>query len=204
MIFKGFKFGMLLQLAIGPVCIFIFSEGCNKGFWPAEAGVLAVTLVDGLFILLAVMGITSFINNEKVKRVFKIAGAIIVAYFGAMILISAFSMPQALGAGAQDGLTQGGSFYKGFVMTASNPMTILFWSGVFSAKIAEERMDKRQVQLFGAGAVISTFLFMTLVALAGSIAQEFISYAVIRILNAAVGCALILFAASKLLYKPRN
>ena len=24
MIFKGFKFGMLLQLAIGPVCLFVF------------------------------------------------------------------------------------------------------------------------------------------------------------------------------------
>ncbi|HWQ29569.1 MAG TPA: LysE family transporter [Negativicutes bacterium] len=199
MIFKGFKFGMMLQLAIGPVCMFIFSEGCNKGFWSAEAGVLAVTLVDAVFILLAVMGITSFINNEKVKRVFKIAGALIVAYFGAMILISAFSIPEVLGADSQ-----GGSFYKGFVMTASNPMTILFWSGVFSAKIAEESMNKRQVQLFGIGAVISTFLFMTLVALAGSMTQEFISYSVIRVLNAAVGCVLIIFAASKLMHKPGN
>lgn len=35
MFLKGFKFGMLLQLAIGPICLFIFQTSITKGFFVA-------------------------------------------------------------------------------------------------------------------------------------------------------------------------
>lgn len=33
MIYKGFKFGMLLQLAIGPMCLMVFNTSTTYGFW---------------------------------------------------------------------------------------------------------------------------------------------------------------------------
>lgn len=38
MIFKGVKFGMLLQLAIGPVCIFVFQVASLRGFLYSRNG----------------------------------------------------------------------------------------------------------------------------------------------------------------------
>ncbi|WP_321063601.1 hypothetical protein [Terrisporobacter sp.] len=35
-IFRGFKFGMILQIAIGPICIFIFQTACKYGFFMGE------------------------------------------------------------------------------------------------------------------------------------------------------------------------
>ncbi len=67
MIFKGFKFGMLLQLAIGPVCIFIFQMASSKGFYTAETGVLGATLIDGLFIFAATIGISSIIERQNIN-----------------------------------------------------------------------------------------------------------------------------------------
>ena len=30
---KGFKFGMILQIAIGPICLFVFQTACKSGFF---------------------------------------------------------------------------------------------------------------------------------------------------------------------------
>ena len=67
MIFKGFKFGMLLQLAIGPVCLFVFNVGGNKGLIGAEIGVLGVAVADAIYIMLAISGIASFIDRKGVS-----------------------------------------------------------------------------------------------------------------------------------------
>lgn len=40
MIFNGFKFGLLLQIAIGPVCLLIFQLAAMNGFFVAMTGVL--------------------------------------------------------------------------------------------------------------------------------------------------------------------
>ena len=49
MITKGFKLGMMLQFAIGPVCVFIFTLGGNRGLLTAELAVLGVAIIDTIF-----------------------------------------------------------------------------------------------------------------------------------------------------------
>ena len=53
MILKGLRFGMILQLAIGPMCIFIFQTSIAHGFFAGEMGVLGTAIVDSLEIILA-------------------------------------------------------------------------------------------------------------------------------------------------------
>lgn len=47
MLFRGLCFGMLLQLAIGPVCLFVFGTAVDQGFTAAFAAVLGTALTDG-------------------------------------------------------------------------------------------------------------------------------------------------------------
>lgn len=53
MIFKGFKFGMLLQLAVGPMCLLVFNTSAAHGFSVGMSLVFAITLIDFLFISLS-------------------------------------------------------------------------------------------------------------------------------------------------------
>ena len=48
MIAKGFRFGLLLQFALGPMTLLIFQIAVASGFAVAIQGVVGVTLVDGL------------------------------------------------------------------------------------------------------------------------------------------------------------
>ena len=194
---------MMLQLAIGPVCIFIFNLGSNKGFVSAEMGVIAVTLADAIFVLLAILGISSFIKNVRIQNAFKVFRALIVAYFGASIISGVFGLNIMPNINLFTGQESSSSFINGFLLTASNPLTILFWTGVFSTKIFEDKLKQSEVYLFGLGAILATLLFLSVVAFVGNITQIFASTFVIKILNVLVGIVLIYFAFIKIMKKER-
>jgi threonine/homoserine/homoserine lactone efflux protein len=191
---KGFRFGLLLQVAIGPVSLFIFQLSNQGGFLPALAGVLSVTLVDAAFILAAILGMAAFLENQRVKRVFLGFGGLIIAVFGINTITEVFgwgflpSLPIARGS------LYYGSFVQGLIITAANPMTILFWAGVFATKVAEEAWSRADIYRFGLGAVISTIVCQTLIAAIGSFSHQFLARTIIDALNVIVGAMLIYFA----------
>ncbi len=190
---QGFKFGMMLQFAIGPVCIFIFQTASLKGFFSAEAGVLGVALMDGIFITAAVLGIGSLMEKNNVKTVLKLFGSCILLIFGTSIILNQFGIG-FLPAFSFQSSESSNAFVKAMILTASSPLTIIFWAGVFSAKIAEEGMGKKDINYFGFGALISTLFFLTLISLLGTFIKGLLSYNVIKILNIAVGILLIYFS----------
>ncbi len=202
MIIKGFRFGMLLQLAVGPVCVLVFRTAADAGFWGGLQIVLAVALVDALFIALAGAGAAALLNREAVKRAVRFAGCLVLMLFGLQILLGAFGvqlLPQVR-LFAQQG---GGLFWQGFLLTASNPLTILFWSGMLTARMAENRWNKQQLALFAAGCVLSTLVFLSAVAALGTVAGGFLPPLAIQALNALVGAALIFYGLRLLIRKEK-
>lgn len=198
LLFEGLKFGMILQFAIGPVCMYIFSLGSNEGLFSAENAVFAVTIVDFIFVLLAILGISSFIKNENVKNYFKIMGALIVGYFGLNIILGAFDINIIPNINLFGVKKYESAFVDGFLLTASNPLTIIFWTGVFSTKIAEGKMKSADVYFFGIGAVIATLLFLSTIAIIGSITKNIIPVFAVKVLNILIGLILLYLAINKL------
>jgi len=90
MIKKGFKFGMLLQVAVGPVCIYIFNESVRKGVLSAFVGVIAVVLIDALFIGLSIAGISTVV--KKKEQLLKIFGSLVLIIFGLKMIILHFKL----------------------------------------------------------------------------------------------------------------
>jgi threonine/homoserine/homoserine lactone efflux protein len=193
---------MLLQIAVGPVCFFIFNIGTSSGFWNAETGVLSVGLIDALYVLLAIFGIASFIEKENVRKLLKYFGSLILFLFGLNIGIGALSLKFLPSIKLfSNPSNPSRAFVSGVVLTASNPLTIVFWSGVFSAKVAAEKMNKRDLYTFGAGAILSTLIFLTLISFLGSITNRFLPMIVINILNGIVGVVMIFYSIEMLIKK---
>ncbi len=193
MILKGFRFGMLLQLAIGPVCLFLFQTAALKGFYPAMTGVLGVLIIDGLYIMAAILGIAAIIERGNIKTVLKATGAGILFVFGISTVLSVFNISFLPGLSLQHSSNASSVLGRTVLLTASNPLTIIFWAGVFSMKIAEEEMAQKEINAFGFGALLSTVFFLALVALAGSFTRTFLPVFIIQILNLIVGLLLIYF-----------
>lgn len=201
MLFKGFKFGMLLQFAIGPVCIFIFQMASLKGFYIAETGVFGVALMDGLFIIVAILGIASIIDRKNIRVCLKIFGAAILFVFGSSTVLSQFDISFLPSLSIQNISNSNNVFTRAILLTTSNPLTIIFWTGVFSTKVAEENMNRKDIYLFGFGSLLSTIFFLTVIALVGSFAKAFFPTNVIQILNTIVGCLLIYFSIRMIIKK---
>ncbi|WP_461207870.1 LysE family transporter [Clostridium sp. DL1XJH146] len=194
MIVKGFRFGMLLQLAIGPVAIFIFQIASLKGFYSAESGVLGVVLIDGAFITAAIMGVATIIERKNTKIVLKIAGAIILFIFGLSTVLSQFNINLLPSFSLQAVSRTNNVFLSAIILTVSNPLTIIFWAGVFSSKVVSENIERRDIYYYGFGALLSTIFFLTIVAAIGSFVSSFLPMKVIQTSNLFVGILLIYFS----------
>ena len=193
MLVKGFRFGMLLQFAVGPVALFIFQTALLSGFVTATTGVIGAALVDAVFVVAAVIGIGAIIQKKKAALVMKICGALILIAFGISTVLGVFGLSFIPGFNLAQGVEAGSVFQRAVLITASNPLTIIFWAGVFSARLAEGDMAGSEAYTFGSGAVLATLFFLTLIAVIGTTSGRFLSAPVIQVMNAAVGLLLIYF-----------
>ena len=201
MIIRGFRFGMLLQLAIGPVSLYIFQTATLAGLVVALVGVLGVALVDGLFILAAILGIAAIIKRNKADLFLRIFGAAILSIFGISTVLGVFgySFIPSLNL-AQSGQANN-VFLRAAFLTAANPLTIVFWAGVFSSRLAEGEMNRQEINAFGAGALLSTLLFLPLVALVGTLTGSFLTPNLISLMNLVVGLLLVYYGIRMLMRK---
>lgn len=204
MIIKGFRFGMLLQLAVGPMCLMVFNTSASEGLLPGFLLVSAITLIDGFYIALSGVGVAALLNNKRVKLVIKIFGCIILVLFGISTIAGAFgkSLLPSIALFHSEGVQN--IFLKGLLMTASNPLTIIFWSGVFSSQVIQNGLKKQQLIFFGLGCVLSTLAFLSLIAILGSAVSSFLPQSIITGMNVIVGGLLIFFGIRLVLSKERK
>lgn len=136
MIIKGSKFGMLLQIAIGPICLFVFQTAVTHGFSAAMSSVVGVALIDTLFILVAMWGLGTLLErNKNYKKAIQTFGAMVLIGFGISTILGAFGVPIVPSIDFLSKQNLDSIFFKALLLTLSNPLTILFWAGVFSTKI---------------------------------------------------------------------
>jgi threonine/homoserine/homoserine lactone efflux protein len=188
---EGLGFGLILQISVGPVCIAVLHKGLTQGFVHAFAMVWGAALVDALYILLSMIGISALLQLAPARMVIGLAGALLLLYFGLRYLSASPSATRI----EQRSESPLRSFRFGVGLTLTNPLTILFWAGVLGAMLSSQPFTDRQGALFfAAGCVAATLFFLSGVALAGHLLERVLNERLILWLNRAVGVFLIGFA----------
>lgn len=195
---NGLLTGLVLQLAVGPVFFFIINLALQKTICDGLVGALAVTAVDYFYITLAILGVSEILQKKKVKKIFGIISSIVLMIFGAILI-------KEIGTGGQYMTEQVGtmnlfsSFTSVFVLTISSPMTIVFFTSLFTAKALEYNYTKKELFLFGLGTGLATFLFMGASVMLFSLLGGAIPPLLIQVLNGIVGCLLIGYGGVRLI-----
>ena len=199
MVWRGLKFGMLLQLAIGPMCLMVFKTSATQGVLYGLCLLAAIALVDAIYIALSCTGVVVVLYQAHVKMSMRILGALVLAYFGANMVAEGlgFSLLPQLALFSKP--TGQSLFVQGLFLTASNPLTILFWCGVLSLQVTEHSWNKKELFLFSLGCILATLLFLTGVAFLAGVCGCFLPRIAIQILNVLVGIAIIIFGTRLLL-----
>lgn len=156
----------------------------EKGLISGLTAVLAVSLIDALFIGLSIIGTTLLIM--KWRKQIQYIGALVLLFFGIRTISGALGESVAPPAMTEQ-ISYLSTFMNALLLTASNPLTIIFWSGLFTTKVVDEKFSRKDEVYFGSGAVLATFVFLSGVTLLGQITKSFLSPSIITILNMIVG-----------------
>ena len=190
---SGLKFGMLLLIAVGPMCLMVFNTAKNVGFLTSLSLVLAIALVDALYITLAGLGASKLLDGPKRTKILRIIGAFALVFFGVNIILNVFGINIISGLDLKPTATS--IFIQGLILTLSNPITIVFWTSILVSKIIEDKLKNRQLIVFSVGLVSATLLFLSCVAVLGTVLSTFIPANVSDMLNIFVGVFIIFFGS---------
>lgn len=194
----GLKFGMFLQLAVGSMCLMVFSTAKSR-------------LLGGLFFgaihyagrrLLCRIGSTGSQQTagETIsKKAFRYIGGGVLLLFGPNTLLGAFGISLIPGADLQ--VNSASIFLQGLLLTLSNPITIVFGGSVLTGKIVEDDLKKTELTVFSVGLISATLFFLPTAAGLGTILISFLPDAVSKGLNILVGLLIIFFGVKMLVKK---
>ncbi|HNX58894.1 MAG TPA: LysE family transporter [Spirochaetota bacterium] len=195
--FRGFRTGLILQLAIGPVFIFVMNTAVQCSLSEGIAAVAGVTVADYAYIALSVVGVGRLLENDRAKRMLGFLAPSVLLLFGAYMLYVVFASVSAPENVIRSSPSSG--FVSAFALTISSPLTILFWSGIFASRAVEFKLTRRDLAVFAFAAGLATFVFMGSGVVVLSSVAAMIPRGVITVLNVAVAVVLMGYGAMRLI-----
>ena len=201
---KGLSTGLVLQVAIGPVFFFLANIALQKSLVDGLAAVLAVTIVDYLYILLAIAGIGKLLEREKVKKILGYISSIVLIVFGIYMAINALDNVNIVNMTISHSSNLINSFISAFILTISSPLTILFWTSIFAARSVEYSLTKQELIVFGLSAGFATPLFLGFSIIFITILKSSISPLIVQIANMLVSLILIGYGIMRIIKMVRT
>jgi len=199
---SGLATGLILQIAIGPVFFFIINLTIQRSFLDGMIAVLAVTIVDYLYISLAILGVGKLLERKKIKK--SSVSLVQWFYYLRLIIIKDVvysNISTKVNSSSSNLLT---SFTSVFFLTLSSPMTIVFFTSLFATKVVELNYTKHELLSFGLATGSATFIFLGTSVILFSLIGGVIPISLIRLFNVLVGILLIGYGVVRLAVGVQN
>ncbi len=184
---------MILQIAVGPITFFIINIVIQRTLLDGFFAILGAALADYCYITLSIIGIAKLLENVRIKKTLGFISSLVLILFGFYIIVGSLRNIQVnvgITNNLQD-LTR--SFISTFMLTLSNPLTIIFWTSIFTARSIEYSLNRKELIVFGFAAGLAVFLFLGTIVLIISIFKYSIPVAAVRLANILVGLILITY-----------
>jgi threonine/homoserine/homoserine lactone efflux protein len=199
----GFLTGLILQIAVGPVFFYILNLTLQRSLVDGFLAVSAAVLVDYLYISLAILGVGKLIESEKTKRMLGLLSSAILAVFGGVMIRSGWGFATPLGE-TQLAANFFNSFFSTLLLTISSPLTVIFWTSLFTTRALEKGYSKKELIPFGFAAGLATLIFLGLAVIGIAYLKLAIPSTLIMALNVGVGVVLILYALIRMVKALKN
>ncbi|HEX8054327.1 MAG TPA: LysE family transporter [Thermoleophilaceae bacterium] len=190
----GFGLGFAVAAQVGPVTLLAVRSVIRGGLAVGIAMAAGVAIVDAFYAGAGAAGAGAALELEPLRVAFGILGALVLAAIGARTLWSAFRV--RLGGETEEEVgTPGRAWRTALAATASNPLTIVSWAAIFAAaSTAELAASPAAAALMVAGVLAGSFAWMAALALVLTLVRRRIGDRGLRILDAASGTGILVFA----------
>jgi L-lysine exporter family protein LysE/ArgO len=149
-------------------------------------------VVDVLYMMLVYLGVVQFLEAPFMKTFLWLFGFFVLTYTGIESLIGAGKLELNQKRGNE---TLAKSFMAGFFMSLSNPLTILFWLGIYGSVLANTATTYgfNQLLLYSGAIILGVLLWdITMAGIASSF-RNFLNTKILIIISVLSGLSLIGF-----------
>ncbi|WP_059103704.1 LysE family transporter [Shouchella shacheensis] len=165
--------GLSLAAPIGPVNAAQLDRGIKNGFLHAWLVGIGATTADVMYMLAVYLGVVSFLEFPIVKTFLWLFGFFVLVYTGIESIVKAGAVERKE-RGDEETLTK--SFFSGFLMSISNPLTILFWLGIYGSILAKtiSTYNDAQVWIYSGAILVGVIVWdVTMAAIASGVRVMF-------------------------------
>lgn len=124
-----------MAATIGPVKTILINTGFKHGFFHAWFFSLGGLTTDIIYMLVVYFGVGKFIDSLLLKTILWFFGCFVLLFTGIKTLLSLHKIEMDLISGKRPRFRN--SILSGFLMSLLNPLTILFWIGIYGSILAK-------------------------------------------------------------------
>ncbi|MCA1065078.1 LysE family translocator [Rossellomorea aquimaris] len=185
--------GLSLSAPMGPINAAQLDKGIRFGFIHAWLVGLGGMAADGIFMLLIYFGVSQFIDTPVIKLFLWGFGFFVLTYTGIESILKSESITKASHHHQIE--TKGKSFRTGFFMAISNPLSILFWLGIYGSILAQtsSSFEGGQILLYSMGIFLGITLWDLTMAGVATGARKLVSPRILRFISIFSGLILMGF-----------
>ncbi len=134
-LFTYMFFGISMAASIGPVKSVLINTGLRNGFFHAWFFSLGALTTDIFYMFIVYFGVGQFIDSVLLKVILWSFGCFVLLYTGIETLLTLHKIELNLRSRKRNRLRH--SILSGFLMSWLNPLTILFWLGIYGSILAK-------------------------------------------------------------------
>jgi threonine/homoserine/homoserine lactone efflux protein len=188
---RGFLLGFAIAAPVGPIGLLCIQRTLNQGQWIGLASGLGAATADAFYGTIAAFGLT-LVSSFLIEQQFWLAlvGGLFLCYLGVRTFLA--GPAQAAAAGEAHGF--GSAYLSTFLLTVTNPMTILAFVAIFAgAGLAATGGDTTAAGLLVLGVFLGSAAWWSLLSGGVALLRSHISTGVLLWVNRAAGAILVIF-----------
>lgn len=187
--------GISLAAPPGPVSIELVKRGVSKGFKAAFAVCLGAALGDYFCLLVTYLGLAQFISTDTAKGIVWLTGSMILLVLGYQTIKQDISKKMF---DSDEASENKNSIGLGFTLAIANPMSIVWWVGVFSATMGSaEALEISFNQLmFNSWIIVGVMIWMGFLCFISSLGKRLINEKALHVVSKIAGLSLMAFGLS--------
>jgi putative LysE/RhtB family amino acid efflux pump len=180
---SGFGLGFGVAAGFGPINVLCLTTGLQHGFVPALGIGLGAAMVDGLYALLAGLGVAALLTGD-VRSWFQVIG-------GAALVLVGLRIVRAARAAVEVSATTssfGRALRLSLAATLANPPTIVSWAAAFAGVVPALELSRVEtLTLLPPAVAVGTLAWFALVSAAAAYARRLARERVLRAVSLAGG-----------------
>ena len=184
--------GISLSAPVGPINAAQMEIGLRHGFWNAWVFGLGAVLADICYMLVVYTGLAQYMQVPLIQTFLWLFGAFILTYSGIESLV-AIRRKKGQSNNRNSKITR--SFRSGFLMSLLNPLSILFWVGIYRSVLAKTiaHLSVQQVIINSLAILAGIIIWDYTMALMASIFKRYLTNQLLVAISFISGISLVGF-----------